>query len=316
MLLLITGSAGFIGFHLSKALLEKGYHVIGIDNYSDYYDTQLKNDRVNQLNKLKNFEFIEIDITSKSSLEKIFIKYKPNKVINLAAQPGVQYSIENPYEYMNSNLVGFLNIIEMCRHFEVNGFIYASSSSVYGNTNTPFNVEDKTDSPISFYGATKKANELIAHSYSSLYDLNTTGLRYFTVYGPWYRPDMAINIFTEKIINQEKITIYNEGNLKRDFTYIDDIIEGTISSIEKNFKYEIFNLGNNKKEKILDVIKIIESELDKNAIIEFEPIKKGDMLESWANIDYSKKKLNYNPKTSINKGIPKFIKWYRDYYDK
>ena len=316
MLLLITGSAGFIGFHLSKALLEKGYHVIGIDNYSDYYDTQLKNDRVNQLNKLKNFEFIEIDITSKSSLEKIFIKYKPNKVINLAAQPGVQYSIENPYEYMNSNLVGFLNIIEMCRHFEVDGFIYASSSSVYGNRNIPFNVEDKTDSPISFYGATKKANELIAHSYSSLYDLNTTGLRYFTVYGPWYRPDMAINIFTEKIINQEKITIYNKGKLKRDFTYIDDIIEGTISSIEKNFKYEIFNLGNNKKEKILDVIKIIESELDKNAIIEFEPIKKGDMPESWANIDYSKKKLNYNPKTSIKTGIPKFIKWYRDYYDK
>jgi UDP-glucuronate 4-epimerase len=316
LIVLITGAAGFIGYHLATKMVKSGYKVIGIDNINSYYDTSLKNDRIIKLKKNKNFKFKKIDISDKEAVSQIFKMYKPKKVINLAAQAGVQYSIKNPFVYMQSNLVGFLNIIEMCRNYDVRSFVYASSSSVYGNSKkNKFNVKDKTEKPISLYGATKKANELIAHSYSSLYGLKTTGLRYFTVYGPWYRPDMAIYIFTKKILNNEKISLYNNGNINRDFTYIDDIIDGTIKSINKNYECEVFNLGNSVKEKLMNVVNIIEKEVGKKAIINLEPIKNGDMVDSCASIKYSIDMLGYNPKTSINTGIPKFIKWYREYYD-
>ena len=262
--ILVTGVAGFIGFHLCKSLLDDGYEVLGIDNLNDYYDLKLKHARLNQLTPYKNFTFEKIDIANRKALTKTFTDFKPNKVVNLAAQAGVRYSIENPYAYMNSNLVGFLNIIELCRHNNVKGLIYASSSSVYGgNTKIPFSVEDRVDKPIALYGATKRANELIAYSYSHLYGLHSTGLRYFTVYGPWGRPDMAMYIFTKKILVGESIPVFNNGNMRRDFTYIDDIVSGTRSAINKNYKCEIFNLGNNKSEDLMDLIYYIEKYLNK-----------------------------------------------------
>ena len=234
--ILVTGAAGFIGYHLCKSLLEDDYEVLGIDNINDYYDPNLKLARLEQLKPYKNFKFEKVDISDRESLTQSFQSFNPNKVVNLAAQAGVRYSIENPYAYMNSNLVGFLNIIELCRHNNVEGLIYASSSSVYGgNKKTPFSVEDRVDNPISLYAASKKSNELIANSYSHLYGLHTTGLRYFTVYGPWGRPDMAMLIFTRKILAGEPIPVFNNGNMKRDFTYIDDIICGTRAAIDKNY---------------------------------------------------------------------------------
>tara|TARA_Y100000590_G_C15666108_1_gene994501 strand:+ start:85 stop:1038 length:954 start_codon:yes stop_codon:yes gene_type:complete len=314
--IIVTGSAGFIGFHLSKSLLNKGYEVVGIDNMNNYYDVELKKSRLNQLNEIKHFTFEKIDISDKKSLNKIFKLYNPNKVVNLAAQAGVRYSIENPYAYVDSNLVGFINIIEMCRNYNIENLVYASSSSVYGgNKKFPFSTDDRVNKPLALYGATKRANELIAHSYSHLFGLHSTGLRYFTVYGPWGRPDMAMFIFTRKIINDEPIPVFNNGKMKRDFTYIDDIISGTISAIEKNHKCEIFNLGNNKSEDLMDMIRLIEKSLDKKAIIDFQPIQPGDVLESFADIEYSKQKLNYKPYTDISKGIPKMIDWYRNYYE-
>jgi len=259
MKILVTGAAGFIGFHLSKSLLDDGYEVLGIDNINDYYDPNLKLARLEQLKPYKNFKFEKNDIADRDSITQSFQSFKPQKVINLAAQAGVRYSIENPYAYMNSNLVGFLNIIELCRHHDVEGLIYASSSSVYGgNKKIPFSVEDRVDNPISFYAVSKKSNELIANSYSHLYGLHTTGLRYFTVYGPWGRPDMAMLIFTRKILAGEPIPVFNNGNMKRDFTYIADIIAGTRAAINKNFKCEVFNLGNNKSEQLMDVVSLIE----------------------------------------------------------
>ena len=315
MRILVTGSAGFIGFHLCKSLLEDGYVVLGIDNINDYYDPTLKLARLEQLKPYKNFKFEKVDIADRESITKSFQAFKPNKVVNLAAQAGVRYSIENPYAYMNSNLVGFLNIIELCRHNEVEGLIYASSSSVYGgNIKIPFSVEDQVDNPISLYGATKRANELIARSYSRLYDLHTTGLRYFTVYGPWGRPDMAMFIFTKKILADEPIPVFNKGNMKRDFTYIDDIITGTRSAIDKNHKCEVFNLGNHRSEQLMDMIALIEKELGKKAIINFQPMQPGDVKETYADIDHSIKKLNFSPQTSIEVGISKFIHWYKSYH--
>jgi UDP-glucuronate 4-epimerase len=313
--ILVTGAAGFIGFHLCKSLLEDGYVVLGIDNINDYYDPTLKLARLEQLKPYKNFKFEKVDIADRESITKSFQAFKPNKVVNLAAQAGVRYSIENPYAYMNSNLVGFLNIIELCRHNEVEGLIYASSSSVYGgNIKIPFSVEDQVDNPISLYGATKRANELIARSYSRLYDLHTTGLRYFTVYGPWGRPDMAMFIFTKKILADEPIPVFNKGNMKRDFTYIDDIITGTRSAIDKNHKCEVFNLGNHRSEQLMDMIALIEKELGKKAIINFQPMQPGDVKETYADIDHSIKKLNFSPQTSIEVGISKFIHWYKSYH--
>jgi|TARA_B100001971_G_C18263130_1_gene589045 UDP-glucuronate 4-epimerase len=312
--IMVTGAAGFIGFHLSKSLLDDGYEVLGIDNLNDYYDPKLKHARLDQLAPYKNFTFEKIDIADRDSLTQTFQSFKPNKVVNLAAQAGVRYSIENPYAYMDANLVGFLNIIELCRHNDVEGLIYASSSSVYGgNTKIPFSVEDRVEQPIALYGATKRANELIAHSYSHLYGLHTTGLRFFTVYGPWGRPDMAMFLFADTILRSEPIQVFNHGNMKRDFTYIDDIISGTIAAIDKNYKYEIFNLGNHKSEDLMDMISLIEKELGKKAEIDFQPMQQGDIKESFADIDLSREKLGYNPQTSISQGVPNFIKWYKKY---
>jgi len=317
MKILVTGAVGFIGYNLCESLLRDGYDVLGIDNINDYYDKSLKYARLEKLKKYKKFNFEKIDIIDRESLGRSFQSFNPQKVVNLAAQAGVRYSIENPYAYLDSNLIGFLNIIELCRHNKVQGLIYASSSSVYGaNKKTPFSVKDRVDKPIALYGSTKRANELIAHSYSHLYSMNTTGLRYFTVYGPWGRPDMAMFIFTKKILAKESISVFNNGKMKRDFTYIDDIISGTRSAIDKNYKCEIFNLGNNKSEKLMDMISLIEKELNLNAIIDYKPIQPGDICESVADIDYSKEKLRFNPTTSINKGIPNFINWYKEYYVK
>ena len=315
MKILVTGAAGFIGFHLCKSLLDYDNEILGIDNLNDYYDPNLKLARLEQLKPLENFKFEKIDIADRESLTQSFQSFKPNKVVNLAAQAGVRYSIENPYAYMNSNLVGFINIIELCRHNDVEGFIYASSSSVYGgNTKIPFSVEDRVDKPIALYAATKRANELIAHSYSHLYGLHTTGLRYFTVYGPWGRPDMALFIFTNKIISGEPIPVFNNGNMKRDFTYIDDIIAGTRAAIEKNYKCEIFNLGNHKSEKLMDIISLIEQNLGKKAEINFLPMQPGDVHESFSDIDKTEKMLGYEPTTDVDVGIGKFLEWYKGYH--
>tara|TARA_Y100000741_G_C18239869_1_gene553196 strand:+ start:206 stop:1159 length:954 start_codon:yes stop_codon:yes gene_type:complete len=316
MNVMITGSAGFIGFHQAKSLLDLGYEVIGIDNMNDYYSFKLKSDRLKILQEYDNFNFKKIDIDNHNLLSNVFDEYTPNKVINLAAQAGVQYSISNPSEYIKSNLIGFFNMIELSKKHKVENFIYASSSSVYGSdTKIPFSVHENADRPLALYGATKRSNEIIAYSYSNIHGLNTTGLRYFTVYGPWYRPDMAIFIFIKKILNNEIITIYNNGNLKRDFTYVDDIISGTTSALNHNYKYEIFNLGNNNSIKIMYLIELLEKKLNKKANIKFETLKSGDMIETCADIENSTKKLQYKPKISIEKGVEKLINWYRNYYN-
>jgi len=314
--ILVTGTAGFIGFHLSKSLLDDGYKVLGIDNVNDYYDQKLKWARLDILRKYSNFKFDRVDISDRELIAKSFIAFKPKKVVNLAAQAGVRYSIKNPYAYMDSNLVGFLNIIELCRHNNVEGLIYASSSSVYGkNTKIPFSVEDRVDNPISLYAATKKANELIANSYSHLYGLHTTSLRFFTVYGPWGRPDMAMFLFTDKILRGIPIQVYNHGNMKRDFTYIDDIITGTRSAIDKNYKCEVFNLGNHKSEQLMDVVHMLEESLGEKAEIDFQPMQPGDVPESFADINKTVEMLGYKPTTNVNVGIRKFIDWFKEYND-
>ena len=315
--ILVTGAAGFIGFHLSKSLLDDGYEVLGIDNVNDYYDPKLKWARLDILKKYSNFKFERINIADRDLITTAFTNFKPQKVVNLAAQAGVRYSLTNPYAYMESNLVGFLNIIELCRHNNVEGLIYASSSSVYGgNTKMPFSVEDRVDQPISLYAATKRANELMAHSYSHLYGLHTTGLRFFTAYGPWGRPDMAMYIFAKRISSGKPIKVYNNGKMKRDFTYIDDIIRGTRAAINKNYSCEVFNIGNNKNEQLMDVVSLIEENLGKKAEIKFLPMQPGDIPESFADIDKTKNLLGFNPDTNINVGIKKFINWYRTYNKK
>ena len=316
MKILITGSAGFIGYHLSYSLLEDGHDIIGLDNINDYYDQNLKKDRLSILSDFKNYFFSRTDICDKGPLENIFKKHNPEIVINLAAQAGVRYSLINPDAYSKSNFVGFINIIELCRQNKVDGLIYASSSSVYGaNNQMPFSEQDRLNKPISLYGASKRANELIAHSYSHLYSLKTTGLRFFTVYGPWYRPDMAMYIFIDKIMKSQPIQVFNNGKMKRDFTYIEDIIGGIKSAVLNNYECEIFNLGNNKSEKLMDVISVIEKFVGRNANIEFEPLQKGDMIETFADIQHSSDKLNYNPKTTIEEGINELVKWYKSYYE-
>ena len=264
------------------------------------------------MTKFNNFKFYNIDISNKNSLETIFKKHRPQKVVNLAAQAGVRYSLSNPRTYIRSNIVGFINILEFCRHYSVEGLIYASSSSVYGsNKKIPFSVNDNTDSPISIYAASKKSNELMAYSYSHLFNLHTTGLRFFTVYGPWGRPDMAIYIFTERILKNQKIKVFNYGDMQRDFTYIDDITNGIFDSIKKNYKCEVFNLGNNKPTSLLDLIRVIEKGLNKTAKIEYEKIQPGDVKRTYSDIDYTKEKLSFEPSISINEGILKFISWYK-----
>ena len=312
--ILVTGSSGFIGMHLCKSLLEDGYQVVGIDNMNDYYDPALKEARLKELYLYDNFKFVKADVSDYPSVETAFKDFEPEKVVNLAAQAGVRYSLKNPQAYIQANVVGFMNILECCRHNKVKGLIYASSSSVYGgNEKTPFSVEDSVDRPISIYATSKKANELMAHTYSHLYGLYTTGLRFFTVYGPWGRPDMAMYIFAEKISNDLPIPVFNYGKMQRDFTYIDDIIDGVKASIDKNFFCEIFNLGNNRCENLMDMISLIEDSLGKKAELNLMDIQPGDVKKTFADIEYSRDKLGYEPTTSITEGIPVFIRWYRDY---
>ena len=314
--IIVTGCAGFIGMHLCVGLLRKGYEVLGLDNLNQYYSLKLKEDRLKEIKKYDNFKFKKIDISDYKLLNKAFKTFQPQKVVNLAAQAGVRYSIKNPHSYISSNIVGFMNILECVRYNNVEGLIYASSSSVYGkNEKLPYSISDSVDNPISIYAASKKSNELMAHAYRHLYNINTTGLRFFTVYGPWGRPDMAMHTFADRIINDQKISVFNHGDMYRDFTYVDDIIKGLISSIEKNYSYEIFNLGNSQTINVLNMIKILETELNKKAKIEFLDIQLGDVKKTHADIEYSVEKLNFNPTTSIDKGISKFIKWFVKYYE-
>ena len=333
MKVLVTGSAGFIGFSLALKLLRKDIDVIGIDNHNDYYDINLKEARVKILEKYINYTHFKLDISDKESLNNLFKDIKPNVVVNLAAQAGVRYSIENPLAYIDSNINGFINILEGCRHYDVSNLIYASSSSVYGsNTNMPFNIHQSVDHPLSLYAATKKSNELMAHTYSHLYDLPTTGLRFFTVYGPWGRPDMALFKFTKNIINGKPIEVFNYGKHKRDFTFIDDITEGLWRIINKpaspnlkwnsdnpdpgssNAPWRIYNIGNNKPINLMDYINAIENSLNKKADIKFLPLQPGDVEVTYADIDDLIKDFDYKPKTEIKNGIKKFVFWYKNFY--
>ncbi len=300
MSILVTGSAGFIGFHLSKKLLEDGVEVIGYDSVNNYYDPTLKEARLKILQKFNNFTFYRKNLCDFDALELVFKNHSIKKVCNLAAQAGVRYSIINPFAYQKSNMEGFLNIIELSKRAKIENFVYASSSSVYGkNKKLPFSISDNVDHPISLYAASKKANELIAHTYSHLYELPTTGLRFFTVYGPYGRPDMALFIFTKKILAGDPIEVYNHGNMKRDFTYIDDIVNGVISALNHPFDYEVFNLGNHRSENLMDFIGLIEKNLHKKAEINFQPIQPGDVPETFADIDHAREKLGFEPTTTI-----------------
>lgn len=312
---LVTGAAGFIGFHLSRKLLEKGNQVIGVDNLNPYYDVSLKKARLDLLTPLQDFVFYKEDIQNLSGLRKIFQKHSIGRICNLAAQAGVRHSLKDPFSYQKSNLEGFLNLLELAREYEVNNFVYASSSSVYGDSaRIPFSVDDRVDTPVSLYGATKKANELMAYAYSHLFSIACTGLRFFTVYGPWGRPDMALFLFTDAILNDRPINVYNYGRMKRDFTYIDDVVAGTIAALEKPFAYEVFNLGNSDPIELMDFIAIIEEELGREAQKNMMPLQPGDVLETSADIGKSKDMLGFSPKTPIREGIKRFLTWYREYY--
>ncbi|HHV30613.1 NAD-dependent epimerase [Acetivibrio mesophilus] len=332
-IILVTGAAGFIGFHLVKRLLKENYNVIGIDNLNEYYDIQLKKDRLNLLNQEKNFVFHKVDIKDKRAVDHIFETYKPTYVVNLAAQAGVRYSIENPYAYVDSNLVGFMNILEACRNYPVKHLIYASSSSVYGgNKVSPFSTGHNVDHPVSLYAATKKSNELLAHTYSHLYGIPTTGLRFFTVYGPWGRPDMAYFSFTKDILSGKPIKVFNHGKLERDFTYIDDIIDGIIKLLDKipmankdwdeskddistSFApYKIYNIGNNNPVPLMNFINVLESILGKVAKKVYLDMQPGDVPRTYADINDLERDIDFKPSTSIEDGLQKFIAWYKEYY--
>lgn len=315
MRVLVTGAAGFIGFHVAKALLDRGYEVFGIDNLNVYYDINLKLARNRILEEYKGYTFYKKDLCDFPALDEIFRNHKVDKICHLAAQPGVRYSVENPFIYQKVNGEGFLNIIECARRFAVTQFMYASSSSVYGgNRKTPFSVTDRVDNPVSLYAATKRSNELVAHAYHHLYGMNTVGLRFFTVYGPWGRPDMAYYIFTKSILADQPIRVFNYGKMKRNFTYIDDAVAGVLSSLDYGKGYEIFNLGNDRTEELLDFIGCLEKNLKRKAIKDLLPAQPGDVLETWADIATSRKKLGYRPKTSIENGVKRFVDWYREYH--
>lgn len=332
MKILVTGSSGFVGYHLSNRLCNENIEVIGIDNHNDYYDINLKKERLSILEKNDNFTFYMADISDRHKIDNIFVTEKPDIVINLAAQAGVRYSIENPYAYVESNLVGFMNILEACRNYPVKHLLYASSSSVYGgNEKVPFSTDDNVDHPVSLYAATKKSNELLAHSYSHLYGIPTTGLRFFTVYGPLGRPDMAYFSFTKNIIEGKPIKVFNEGKMKRDFTYIDDIVESIVRLIDKvpvkddtwneskgsssSFApYKIFNIGNSEPETLIDFINIIEKNVGKKAIKEFVGMQDGDVKKTFADTSDLEKTIDFKPKTSLDEGIRLFVEWYKNYY--
>lgn len=319
---LVTGGAGFIGFYLSKALLEKGARVIGIDNLNDYYEVSLKEERLSILKQFQDYQFIKADISDKEALFQVFEERKPEIVVNLAAQAGVRYSIDNPDAYVQSNLVGFFNILEACRHFPVEHLVFASSSSVYGgNKKVPFSTEDKVDQPVSLYAATKKSNELMAYAYSKLYEIPLTGLRFFTVYGPMGRPDMAYFKFAKKIMAGEAIQIYNHGDMRRDFTYIDDIVTGIENILcnppkkdENSAAYKIYNIGNNKPEKLMDYIAVLEKCLGKEAKKEFLPMQPGDVYETYADVSELMKDFDFKPETTIEEGLGRFAEWFLEYY--
>ena len=331
--IIVTGSAGFIGFSLCVKLLERGDNIIGIDNHNNYYDPELKNKRLEKLTKYSNYHHYKVDLINKNNLDKIFNDHKPNKVVNLAAQAGVRYSMENPLAYINSNILGFANILENCRNHDVEHLVYASTSSVYGaNTKMPFSEHDSVNHPLSVYAASKKSNELMAHTYSYLYQLPTTGLRFFTVYGPWGRPDMALFKFTKNILEEKPIDVFNHGKHTRDFTYIDDIVEGIIKTLDNSANINtdwdsdypdpatskapwcIYNIGNNKPVQLMDYIDALEKNLKKKAMINFLPLQPGDVPDTYADVDNLKKQFNYKPSTSVIDGVSNFIKWYKDYY--
>lgn len=334
---IVTGAAGFIGAFLSKRLLEQGDRVIGIDNCNDYYDVRLKEARLKMLENYDEFEFYKDNIADKAAVEKIFSAHKPQIVVNLAAQAGVRYSIENPDVYIESNLIGFFNILEACRHYPVEHLVYASSSSVYGaNKKVPFSTDDKVDNPVSLYAATKKSNELMAHCYSKLYNIPSTGLRFFTVYGPMGRPDMAYFGFTNKLIKGQTIEIFNYGNCRRDFTYIDDIVEGVIRVMDRPPKkaegedglhlppYAVYNIGNSKPENLLDFVDILQQELVSAEVLpqdyDFEshkrlvPMQPGDVPVTYADTSALEKDFGYKPSTSLREGLRRFSKWYKEFY--
>lgn len=320
---LVTGAAGFIGCHLSKRLLEAGATVVGYDNMNDYYDVALKEYRLEILKNYEKFSFVKGDLADKTMLDKIFEEYQPQIVMNLAAQAGVRYSIENPSSYIQSNIVGFANILECCRHNPVEHLVYASSSSVYGgNEKVPFSTDDQVDRPVSLYAATKKSNELMAYSYSKLYGLATTGLRFFTVYGPMGRPDMAAYKFALKIMNDEPIQIYNNGDMERDFTYIDDIVTGVCNVLcnppEKDSlgsPYKVYNIGNHDAVNLMRFVNVLEEKLGKEAVKEFLPMQPGDVKRTYADVSQLMKDFNFRPDTSIEDGIGAFVDWFKTYYN-
>ena len=318
----VTGGAGFIGFHLSKSLLDKGAVVLGFDNLNNYYDVQLKKDRLDILKEYENYTFIKGDLSDKDDVFRLFQDYAPQILVHLGAQAGVRYSIDNPDAYMMSNMMGFFYILEGCRYFPVEHLVYASSSSVYGgNEKVPFSTEDQVDEPVSLYAATKKSNELMAHAYSKLYHIPVTGLRFFTVYGPYGRPDMAYYKFTRKILAGEPIQIYNNGDMYRDFTYIDDIVQGIENILcnppaqnAKGVQYKLYNIGNNKPEKLMDYIETLERCLGKTAVKEFLPMQPGDVYQTYADVTDLMRDYGFKPNTTIEEGLSRFVQWYREYY--
>ncbi len=321
---LVTGAAGFIGFHTAQKLLAEGCNVVGIDNLSPYYDVQLKRDRLAVLQKHPGFKFVELNIADKAAMEKLWADHGPfRRVVHLAAQAGVRYSLTNPYEYVTTNCMGHLTVMEMCRYTQ--GFehlVYASSSSVYGgNEKLPFSVRDNVDNPISLYAATKRSDELMSQTYAHLYDMPQTGLRFFTVYGPWGRPDMSLFIFTRAIANGDKVPVFNHGKMKRDFTYVDDIVSGVVATLKtpptregKKAPHRVLNIGNSRSEDLMDFIRIIERELGKKAHIEFMDMQPGDVPETFADIEDTSRLTGFKPTTTIAEGVPRFIAWYKDYY--
>jgi UDP-glucuronate 4-epimerase len=333
MHVLVTGVAGFIGFHVAQRLLDRGDTVVGLDNLNTYYDARLKEARLARLTGHERFNFIRLDLADRSGMSDLFTRHRPERVVHLAAQAGVRYSLTNPHAYVESNLVGFLNILEGCRHTQVQHLAYASSSSVYGaNTKMPFSVHDNVDHPVSLYAASKKANELMAHTYSHLYGLPTTGLRFFTVYGPWGRPDMALFIFTKAILEGKPIQVFNHGQMRRDFTYIDDIVEGVIRASDtlpqanpswsgmrpdpgtSKASYRIYNIGNNQPVELLHFIEVLETCLGRKAEKQFLPMQAGDVPETYADVDDLTRDVGFRPATPIHEGIARFVEWYRAYY--